>query len=188
MNLNQYNERLQLLAQQSGEKAVESVLVPAANALLAGIINRVVNDGRNSSDQNIGSYSSKPSYYEQNQFVKKSAFKPQGKTGKSQTKAGKMHKSMYLPGGYKQLRDIQGRPTDKVNLNYSGSTMASYQLQPLKDAVVIGFVNEKSSRVRKALEKKYGRSYYATQKEMDNYNKEVAEESKKLTLQILKGA
>ena len=90
----------------------------------------------------FGNYSTKPAYFTQKQFVVKGNFKPQGKnesmfgskiskykkedsynrTSKSTayvTSTGEDRKSMYLRNGYKELRAIQGRPIDKINLQYS---------------------------------------------------------------------
>ena len=90
----------------------------------------------------FGSYSTKPAYFTQKQFVVKGNFKPQGKNessfgkkvakykkedsynGTSKSTAyvastGEDRKSMYLRNGYKELRAIQGRPVDKINLQYS---------------------------------------------------------------------
>jgi len=73
----------------------------------------------------IGSYSTRPIFATQSQFVKKAAFKKDGfirfpgSSGATPI--------MNLPGGYKQLRAIQGRPTNTVNLDYSGATRKDFE-------------------------------------------------------------
>lgn len=186
MTPEEYISKLKQLRDSATEKAVQEILVPNGNELLANIKNRIVRDKKNSSGGPIGTYSTKPMYASQKQFDKKSAFKPLGKKGPTK-------KTMYLPSGYKQLRDIQGKPTDGVNVNYTGSTNLSYQLQAKGKEVLLGFTDQESSKIRQGLEngtrgrKGYGKIYYATQQEIANYNKNVAEDTKELTLKILHG-
>lgn len=186
MTPEEYILKLKQLRDIVSERAVQEILVPNTNELLANIKNRIVRDKKNSSGSQIGTYSIKPMYATQKQFDKKSAFKPIGKKGPTKS-------SMYLPGGYSQLRSIQGKQVDGVNVNYTGSTMLSYQMQVKGKDVVLGFTDIESSKIRKGLEngtkgrKGYGNIYNATQQEIANYNKNVAEDSKELTLKILHG-
>lgn len=183
MTPQEYLERLKKLRDQSVEKMVDQVIFPNGNELLANIKNRIVRDKKNSSGGSIGQYSIKPMYATVNQFDKKGAFKPVGKRGKTR-------KSMYLPSGYKQLREIQGKPTDAVNLNYTGSTVLSYQSQLKGKEVLLGLTNEESAKIRQGLEngtrgrKGYGKVFYATQQEMAEYKKNVAEDTKEIILKI----
>lgn len=216
MTPEEYISKLRQLRDSATEKAVQQILVPNGNELLANIKNRIVRDKKNSSGGQIGTYSTKPMYASQKQFDKKSAFNPgvraevssyrstsikinpktllvkKGKTNYETISKQKM-KTMYLQEGYKQLRDIQGKPTDGVNVNYTGSTNLSYQLQAKGKEVLLGFTDQESSNIRQGLEngtkgrKGYGKIYYATQQEIANYNKNVAEDSKELTLKILRG-
>lgn len=179
MTLEEYYTNLGKLAEVSSQRALDSIVVPAANELLAKIKNRISQDGKNSNDANIGNYSTKEMYASKNQFVKQGSFRPIGKTGK------KTKSTMYLPQGYKQLRQIQGRETAHMNYEYSGSLLLSYQSQDTGSAVLLGFTTERSSIIRKALEQKRGLAFYATDKELEDYNKQVEEQSKELTLTIL---
>lgn len=184
MTPQEYLERLKSLRDSATEKVVERILVPNANELLANIKNRIVRDKRNSSGGSIGQYSTRPMYATVNQFDKRGAFKPVGKRGKTK-------KSMYLPTGYKQLREIQGKPTDAVNLNYTGSLMLSYQMQPKGKEVLLGLTSAESAKIRQGLEngtrgrKGYGKVFYATAQEIANYNKNVTEDTKEIVLKIL---
>lgn len=81
MSVEEYQERLRQVIQQAGQSSVELILVPAANALLANIKNRISREGRATNDGNIGMYSQRPAYFSKKAFNKKAAFKPQGKTG-----------------------------------------------------------------------------------------------------------
>ncbi len=183
MTPQEYLQRLKSLRDNATEKVVENIIVPNANELLANIKNRIVRDKKNSSGSSIGQYSTKPIYASVDQFDKRGAFKPIGKRGKTK-------KTMYLPAGYKQLRDIQGKPTDSVNLNYTGSLMLSYQMQVKGKEVLLGLTNQESAKIRQGLEngtrgrKGYGKVFYATQQEIANYNKNVTEDTKEIITKV----
>src|SRR5690606_9970780 len=137
----------------------ERITVTRAGELLATIKNRITRDGKNSSGQQIGHYSTKPMYATAEQFDKKSSFKPGGKAQQktlvfsvSNRKKKKVnvksdfrpYSSMYLPGGYKELRNIQGKPVDKVNLLYRGDLVPNgYQMQAVQNAVLLGLISER---------------------------------------------
>lgn len=97
----------------------------------------------------------------------------------------KKPKTMFLEYGYKELRDIQGRETSFINMEYSGSLLLSYSLQANNNEVLIGFISEKSKLIRKANEKRFGAIFSATQEEKERYNKTVAENSLEITTSIL---
>lgn len=186
MLLTEYQDNLRKLADVTTQRALDSVVVPAANELLAKIKARISQAGKNSKDQSIGQYSTKPAYFNKEQFIQRSKFRNVGKTGKA-TKS-----TMYIPTGYKGLRDLQGRETSKKNFEYSGETLRAYQMQDTGRDVLLGLVTEKAAKIREGLENgtrrsvAHGKVFYATQKEIDDYNDTVVEESKELTLTILK--
>lgn len=179
MTLEEYNEKIKSLAAVAAESVVESVIVPAANELLAEQKNRIIRDGKNSDNGTIGSYNTKPGYYGKEQFNKKGSFKGVGKNG------GTPQKTMYLPQGYKQLRDIQGKPTDKVNENYSGQTNLDFQLGQEPNAIVIGFVTQRSSKIRKGQELKRGKIWTPTKQELADYYKNVTQGVAELNNKLL---
>lgn len=179
MTLEEYYANLGKLAEVSSQRALDSIVAPAANELLAKIKNRISQDGKNTQGANIGNYSTTPEYYSKSQFVKQGSFRNVGKTGK------KTKSTMYLPQGYKQLRQIQGREVAHMNYEYSGDTLLKYQAQDTGGAVLLGFTTEKASIIRKALEQKRGLAFYATQEEIEAYSKQVEDESRELTLTIL---
>lgn len=180
MELEEYIKKLQGITQDGVTNAFEQIAVPEANELLANIKVRISQDGKGSNNSKLAPYSTNPMYAVRNEFVKKSAFKPIGKTGKK-TKA-----SMYLPQGYKQLRDIQGRRTDITNFEYSGVLLSTYQLQAKDKVILLGFVNDRSAKIRKGLEAKRGKTFYATDEEMKTYNTGVATQAEQLTKRLFK--
>ena len=175
----EYIEKLKALRDAAVAKGVAAVIVPNANELLANTKNRIMVEGKNSAGGNIGSYSTKKMYAGKEQFVKTGSFKAGPRPGA---------KTMRLDGGYKQLRAIQGRPVDKMNYNYSGDTMLAYQMQALKDVVLLGLTNERASKIRQGLEAKRGKAFYPTKAEITEYEKNVAADVITLQLKILKGA
>lgn len=195
MTLEEHNAKLQTLASQASQKAREGIVVSAGYSLLGAIKNRIIKDGKNSSGAQIGTYSTKPAYYPRGAFIKKGAFKPQGKnqifaqdgTRNKKIKRDKGRKTMYLPEGYKELRQIQGRESGFVNLEYSGDLMLSYQGEPTDTAMLLGFTKESQLKKKEGLEGRYGDVFHATKEEIDAYNKEVIEETNKLTVQLLQG-
>lgn len=184
ITLEQYQDKLRELARQGSEKAIERVVVPAANELLANIKNRIIRDGQNSAGQKIGNYSTKPAYFEKEQFIQKGKFKGIGKTGQTKYASGAMHKSMYLPQGYKQLRDIQGRQTQFINEFYTGDTMLAYQMQPKDKEVLLGLTTERAAKIRHGQEAKRGRIFSATEEEIKEYNENVSKHSADLLTSI----
>lgn len=185
MNLAEHLLRMRELAEKAAGEATMQIRVPAANALRGNIINRIQNQGVGSDGGKIGSYSRKPAYYSKRQFVKKGAFKPAGKSGADKFKNGLPHKSMYVPGGYGQLRDIQGRQSGYVDGTYSGDMMLDYQQQVTTKETLLGFTKEKESVKRKAFEQRFKPVFRATTQEVQDYNKECAAGYAGLTLKIL---
>lgn len=217
MTATEYTQRLIELRNAAQAKTIESVIVPSANELLANTINRIVRKGTRTDGGKIGAYSTAPMYASKEQFIKKSAFTPQGKnrnynvrtnkkTGEQSIYLDKQSKqkkvtvtdkngnksvksanrqTMYLPTGYKQLRDIQGRPTDTINENYTGDTMLSFQLQAVQNGVVIGMVNERAAKIRKGQEKRFGKIFSPTKEELENYAKRVGENLSEIQRKIL---
>lgn len=181
MTLEEYIRRLQALSENAANMQVDRIIVPNAMRLLGNIKNRIQRQGEKSDGSEIGQYSMKPFYASKEQFVKKGAFKPVGKKGK-QTK-----KTMYLQHGYKQLRDIQGRPTDRINLTYSTDLMADYKMAQENKRILLGFTDALQVRKRKGLEKRFGTIFSATEREMSEYKKGVEEELKQLTIRTING-
>lgn len=82
---------------------------------------RIFEDGKKSDGSLIGQYSTTPMYANPDFQPSKSGITPPtGKTGKSVfASTGLPHKTTYLAGGYKELRQRLGRKVDHVNLRYT---------------------------------------------------------------------
>lgn len=180
-------ERINGMAAKSMEAAEESIIIPAASAMTANIINRNANRGENSDGSKRDGYSTKPIYANRDKFVRKSSFVPQGKTGRGNFKNGNERKSMELPGGYKQLREIQGRRTDIKNYDYTGDTLNAFGFGKNNLGIAIGFRNERAAIIRKALEEKNGAAFPPSEQEKQEYIQEVTKNTKELQIQIISG-
>lgn len=187
MTLDEYSTRLGNLTSTISGKLVKDAIVPSANELLASLKNRIVVDGKNSSGLDIGSYSTKSAYYNKERFDRKSSFKARGKENKGDFQNGKKRTSMYFSDGYKGLRNEQGKPSDKMVLNYTGSTMVAYQQNERDDEVVQGMTTEKAADIRQGHEDKRGAIYKASNKELEDYNNNVVKEMQRLNIEILTG-
>lgn len=145
---------------------------------------RIFGEGRKSDGSKIGEYSKKSGYYSKKKFVRKGAFKPQGKddvgvdengkkkarltyqvvdsySGKKKTIAyvkstEKNRKTMYLAEGYSEFRDIQGRQTDHVDWKLTGSLERSIGVVKLADAVLYGVRDAEESKKLEGLTERYG--------------------------------
>lgn len=95
--------------------------------------------------------------------------------------------TMFLAGGYKELRLIQGKPIDKINENYTGSTLAAYQQAQGEGFIVQGFTTQKSSLIRHGQELKRGDIFKPTKEELATYNTEFSKGIQDLQVKILKG-
>lgn len=171
MDLAAYHNNLQNLTTSTAQKLAEAAVIPAGLRLLGTIKNRITRDGQATDGSEIGQYSTTPGYYSRKQYVKKGAFKPSGKPGSNRNPDPR--KTAYLAEGYRELREIQGRPVDKVNLNYTGDLLASYQAQKTAQALLLGLNNATQIPKRRGLEAKYGDIFHAQRTEIGVFTQEV---------------
>jgi len=196
-----------------GDLAKVALGKPALN-LYAEIRKRVFEQGKNSDNSNTGQYSVKPLYVSKKMFAKPGAFSPRGKKGEVgdklvptyQLKRGnikptnrviknfsvvksnnKPRTTMYLPQGYKELRDIQGFRTDVVDLTYRGELKKDFAIAQDGQAFLIGFKTKPQSDKRFALERQFGPVFYATTQERTKYLQAAAFNLNRLTVGALEG-
>lgn len=90
---------------------------------------------------------------------------------------GKQRKSMYLAGGYRQLRQIQGKESSFVNFKYrtAGGLFTDFtKLKIEKDSVVSTVGSSLSSDKLKWLSAKYGKdTFQHTKEEREFFKKEI---------------
>jgi hypothetical protein len=183
MDIAQHMEQLQKLSVFAASQAVQAIIVPRANELLAVTKNRIQQRGMDSNGTSIGAYSRKSGYYGREEFMNKGSFAPQGKFGRS-----KSARTMYLPQGYYQFRQIQGREVAFTNLTLSGDTMQRYQMAVTGGSILMGMTTQRASGIRKGQEKKKGRPiFHSSKEEIAEYNKEVLNDFKHINEEILSG-
>lgn len=178
--------RLQEIADNLDSQAVDVAVVQSMGELQANYIQRVFVQGLDSNNSELGNYSEKPNYFSKEQFVRKSAFKPQGQKGfkgerikevsPGQFKVVKSEvKTMYLKQGYKELRQIQARPTDKVNLDYSGSLKNAYRVFKFGSSVVFGQNDTFEHKKIEGLTDKFGEFQTLTPQEVEQLKNSLEE-------------
>lgn len=180
MLLNQLDETLNNLYNAIANQAEERLTVIGAAAMQASMLKRIFERGQATSGAGISSkYSSTPTYYPKTAFKKTAgAFKPIGKNtlikvstktkgsnsvlkatikverSNKETKANR--KTMYLAGGYKMLRQVQGLQTNFVDLHVSGSLMQSIRIVSVKSKAQIRITSAKEVEKSEKIEELYG--------------------------------
>lgn len=183
------SDYLQNIANNLDSQAVDVAVVQSMTELQANFLKRVFVEGLDSQNSELGNYSEKPNYFSKEQFVRKSAFKGQGQRGFKgerikEVSAGQFKvvksevKTMYLKNGYKELRQIQGRPTDKVNLDYSGSLKNAYRVFKFGEAVVFGQNDTFEHKKIEGLTDRFSEFQTLTDFEVEQLKNDLAEEVK----------
>ena len=163
----------------------KTIVFPVATVMLDSMRQRLFQEWISGNGSKTGSYSTSPMYASKSAFVG-GGFSPQGKNakktatgklakGSKNKKDGAQRKSMYLAGGYKQLRQVQGKETAFVNLQYSGLLFTDFsKLAVEKDTVVSKVGTKESSDKLKWLSDKYGKDTFKhTKQEREFFKKEV---------------
>ncbi len=179
MAFDEVYKRLEEVAKRLDELAPEVAIVQSMNELQADFLQRVFVDGENSNNGKIGDYDTEPYYATKNQFIRTSAFKPQGKDGSTKFKVVKRaRKSMYLKEGYKEFREIQARPTNTVNLDLSGSLKRAYRVFKFGDSVLFGQNDEFEHKKIEGLTDRFGEWQSFTQQEVERLKTSIPENIK----------
>ncbi len=168
------------------------------NELKAEFITRIFTNGQAADGTQIGSYSTKPMYASIPALTKQygsqiglSGLKPRGKkkgtrdasrSSKNKTvikrfrgdsedftaKVVTKRTSMYLPGGYLELREVVGRKTDKVDLSMGFSLRGDINVRDNLGTPSLTFLNDKEVLKAQGNEKRFGKTIFAvTEDEAD---------------------
>lgn len=186
--LDQYPELVREVQQRLIDEISGVALTHGANELMLEMRNRIFSKGLNSEDAPIAmKYSEKPIYVEKDVFIRKGAFTPKGKVNKGNFKNGNERKSMYLPQGYKELREIQGRQTNHVDWRYSGSLEKSIEVVREDDKnVLIAITDGDESAKRKGLEERSKQTVFTpSASDMKRYEDVMAEEVERIIDSII---
>ena len=144
------SERLEILAQVvNDENTARRISQAAAFQVIAEYKQRIFFNGLDTSGGAIGTYSVNPFYINPLSLttVSASGIKPQGKNGQSVFKNGNPHKTKYLTQGYKELRDLTGRQSNTVDLNFSGSLFQSIKVTENGTISAITYTNDEMANI-----------------------------------------
>jgi hypothetical protein len=149
------------LEQMSGKKpseySVDKVVRAIALALYASNLRRIHNEGKDVNENQIGKYSTKTTFIGSSSFVNKgTASKVFTKNNKLEwrtiDKGSKQVHLALLPGGYKQIRQIENFETSHVNLQRSGRLMKDYCVNADGKDYVIGFASDYGKKISEGQE------------------------------------
>jgi hypothetical protein len=152
-------ERLELLREVlTAPETAERLSQVAAFNVIAEYKNRIFVEGRTTDGTQIGQYSTVPFYQNPNKLpgVSSAGVTPQGKTGQSRFKNGNPHKTRYLPQGYKELRELTGRQSATVDLNFSGSLERSVKVVQEDNRAIIRYTVPEETEKMTANEERFG--------------------------------
>jgi hypothetical protein len=144
------SERLEILAQVvNDDNTARRISQAAAIQVIAEYKQRIFFLGLDTSGGSIGQYSVNPFYINPLSLttVKASGVKPQGINGQSVFKNGNPHKTKYLTQGYKELRDLTGRQSNTVDLNFSGSLFQSIKVTESGSVSAITYTNDEMANI-----------------------------------------
>ena len=170
------------IAFKLGHLPIDDITVSIGQALVASNIERIHEKGKAVDNTPIGQYSTKDILVGKKSFAKKSAwdslYNSNKKTNNWRTikKNDKNYRLILLNGGYKKLRELQGKKTNVVNLNYTSKLQSELNLVVVNNKADIGFTTSYGGTISEALEDKYGKKIWgvskADKKEIINIIKE----------------
>jgi hypothetical protein len=154
------SERLEILAQVvNDDNTARRISQAAAIQVIAEYKQRIFLNGLDSNGSAIGQYSVNPFYINPLSLttVKAANVTPQGKNGNTVFKNGNPHKTKYLTQGYRQLRDLTGRQSETVDLNFSGSLFESIKVTESGTVSAITYTNDEMAGIMESNEARFGK-------------------------------
>lgn len=195
MAFSDLSNRLTDLSAQLDTKMPDVLAVAVMSELMAMHKKRIFDDGLNTKGEQIGEYSTKEAYFDKDDFVRKSAFKPQGKDPKNQIKTSVFdistkkkksvqikknyteRKTMFLPKGYSEFRDIQGRKTDHINFKLSGSLELGINVVKNENSALYGTTSAFESKKFEGLEERFDGVFGLTLVEQQFLKDEITDQA-----------
>lgn len=140
-----------------------------AQTIMVSNFRRVFEDGKAVNEQKIGRYSTRA------MLVGAKSFTTKGKANSllgSKTKRRKLgwrnvggNNLAILPGGYKELRRIQGFESNFVNLSYTNKLRSEWAILGKGKVWTIGFRGSYGAKLSRILEAKYGTQIWGVSKQ-----------------------
>ena len=154
------SERLEILSEVvNNDNTARRISQVAAIQVIAEYKQRIFLNGLDSSGSAIGQYSVNPFYINPLSLTTVSAggIKPEGKNGQTVFKNGNPHKTKYLTQGYRQLRDLTGRQSETVDLNFSGSLFQSIKVTESGLNSAITYTNDEMANIMEFQEERFAK-------------------------------
>jgi hypothetical protein len=154
------SERLEILSEVvNNDNTARRISQVAAIQVIAEYKQRIFFNGLDSNGSAIGQYSVNPFYINPLSLTTVSAggIKPEGKNGNTVFKNGNPHKTKYLTQGYRQLRDLTGRQSETVDLNFSGSLFQSIEVTESGTISAITYTNDELAGIMESNETRFGK-------------------------------
>lgn len=157
----------QLSGRKPSQYSVDKMVRTVALAVYASNLRRIHNQGKDINETSIGKYSTKPTLIGSSSFVNKTAAaKVFGKDKNRQldwrtiASGGKQVRLAVLPGGYKKIREIEGRQTSHINLQRTGRLMKDYAVTNDGADWIIGFTSNYGKELREGQEEHFGKTIW----------------------------
>lgn len=155
---------IKLNAKFKKAKVSDSLLREIATTLQASNIRRVMTDGKAVSGVPIGKYSTKDTLAGRKSFRTAGGFNKIAGSKKKRTALdwrtlGKRH-LFIVEGGYKKIRELDGDPTDKVNLRRTGNLMRGWVIEKTTTGWAIGFSAEIDTIIAEEQEKNFDKQIF----------------------------
>jgi len=164
-------------------KETSPVLRLIAISLATSNNGRIHNEGKNVRETQIGKYSTKPTLIGAKSFRKKSTankiFGSKKKRSELKWRKVKGKSLAILPGGYKQIRALDGDKTSFVNLSRTGKLSKEFQAAKIPGGWGVGFTTSYGGDLRKYLEQKYGQVWGITSSDKKAIDITLGKEIKK---------
>lgn len=177
MDYPEYNKRVDGVIKDLQAGAHAEVMVKLAISALTLIKERVQETGVNAKGQKYKPYSTKPMLIGSKSFLQKAAaqsvFGSKEKRKNLEWRKVKGHSLAILPGGYKQLRELQGRQTDHVDFSVTNSmwndiNVISKSTDHVKGVAIIGAKQDKEKKKLEGNTKRRGDILDLNQKEIED--------------------
>lgn len=188
------------ISQTKSIKGLPPMMLRIGTQIKADSMERIFSKGRNSKGGIIGTYSTDDTLAGASSFATKKGFDriagTKAKRRQLDWRKVKGHNLFIVEGGYKKIRELSGRPTNTVNLDFTGQLKANYGFQVKGNAVEIGFgearrltpdgkpAKTKNSDILKGIDDNYGDVFSSTKKEDDRAVKIALEYADKIILNI----
>jgi len=154
------SQRLQILSEVvNNDNTARRISQASAFQVIAEYKQRIFFNGLDTNGDEIGQYSVNPFYINPLSLTTVSAggIKPEGKNGNTVFKNGNPHKTKYLTQGYRQLRDLTGRQSETVDLNFSGSLFESIKVTESGTVSAITYTNDEMAGIMESNEARFGK-------------------------------